>query len=46
VQITRAELDELLRRADEARLKIRRATLELAALGSQLANERDRRRLR
>lgn len=47
MQISRAELDDLLRRADEARLKLRRATLELAALGSQLmdarANRDDRR---
>jgi hypothetical protein len=49
VQISRAELDEMLRRADEARLKLRRATLELSALGSQLMNaraERDDRRPR
>ena len=43
VQISRVELDELLRRADEARLKLRRATLELATLGSQLMDARARR---
>lgn len=41
MDLTRAELDKMLRRADEVRLKLRRATRELAALGEQLLRSRD-----
>jgi hypothetical protein len=40
--LTRAEIDEMLRRADEVRKKLRRATRELAAFGDQLLKARDR----
>jgi hypothetical protein len=36
VQLTRAEIDELMRRADEMRCKLRRATRELEQLGSEI----------
>ena len=41
MNLSRAEIDEMLRRADEVRLKLRRATRELAALGEQLLRPRD-----
>jgi hypothetical protein len=41
VNLTRAEIDEMLRRADEIRLKLRRATRELSAFGEQLLQSRD-----
>ena len=41
VDLTRAEIDEMLRRADEVRRKLRRATRELASLGEQLLRSRD-----
>jgi hypothetical protein len=40
VQLTQAELDEMLRRAVEARRKLRRATRELQALGEVLLRGR------
>jgi hypothetical protein len=40
MRLSRAEVDELLRRADELVTKLRRATLELAALGNRLMSER------
>ena len=42
MRITRAELDEMLRSADEQRRKLRRASLELMALGEQLLQKRSR----
>ncbi len=36
MQLTREEIDAMLRRADEARTTLRRATFELKALGEQL----------
>jgi hypothetical protein len=39
-RLSRAEVDELLRRADERVTKLRRATLELAALGNRLMRDR------
>jgi hypothetical protein len=41
MEITRAEIDERLRRADELRRKLRRATRELMALGEQILRQRD-----
>jgi hypothetical protein len=41
VNLTRAEIDEMLRRSDEQRRKLRRATRELAALGETLLRTRD-----
>jgi hypothetical protein len=41
VDLTRAEIDAMLRRADEIRMKLRRATRELAALGEQLLRSRE-----
>jgi hypothetical protein len=41
VDLTRAEINEMLRRADEVRRKLRRATRELANLGEQLLRSRD-----
>jgi hypothetical protein len=41
VAFTRSEIDEMLRRSDEARLKLRRATIELQALGARLLGARD-----
>jgi len=40
VAFTRSEIDEMLKRADEARVKLRRATIELQALGAQLLEAR------
>jgi hypothetical protein len=40
MDLTRAEIDEMLRRADEVRLKLRRATRELATFGEQLLRSR------
>jgi len=42
VELTRTEIDEMLRRADEARRILRRTTRELAAFGEQLLRSRDR----
>ena len=41
MKLTRAEIDEMLRRADEARLKLRRATRELESFGEQLLRSRE-----
>jgi hypothetical protein len=41
VDLTRPEIDAMLRRADELRRKLRRATRELAALGEALLRSRD-----
>jgi hypothetical protein len=41
MDLPRAEIDEMLRRADEIRVKLRRATRELAAFGEQLLQARD-----
>jgi hypothetical protein len=41
MNLTRAEIDEMLRRADEVRVKLRRATRELASFGEQLLRSRD-----
>jgi hypothetical protein len=41
MQLTREEIDEMLRRADEMRLKLRRATRELESLGEQLLRTRE-----
>jgi hypothetical protein len=41
MDLTRAEIDEMLRRADEVRLKLRRATRELAAFGEMLLRTRE-----
>ncbi|MGN6111042.1 MAG: hypothetical protein ACTHU0_38445 [Kofleriaceae bacterium] len=41
MHLTRAEIDEMLRRADACRLKLRRATRELAAFGEQLLQSRE-----
>ena len=43
MKISREELDAWLRRADHARLVLRRATLELAELGERLLASRERR---
>jgi hypothetical protein len=40
MNLTRAEINEMLRRADEIRLKLRRATRELATFGEQLMQSR------
>jgi hypothetical protein len=42
MQLTRAEIDEMLRRADEARTTLRRATLDLMVLGEQIFAARKR----
>jgi len=42
MDLSRAEIDEMLRRADEARRKLRRATRELEAFGELLLRPRDR----
>jgi hypothetical protein len=42
VDLTRREIDEMLRRADEARRSLRRTTRELAAFGELLLRSRDR----
>jgi hypothetical protein len=42
-RLSRSEVDELLRRADELVTTLRRATLELAALGNRLMSERQER---
>jgi hypothetical protein len=39
--LTRAEIDEMLRRTDLQRCRLRRATRELASLGQQLIDARD-----
>jgi len=41
MRVTRPEVDEMLRRADEARTKLRRATLELMACGQQIMSKRE-----
>jgi hypothetical protein len=41
MELTRAEVDEMLRRADEARTKLRRATRELQAFGEQVMAARE-----
>lgn len=41
MDLTRAEIDEMLRRADEIRVKLRRATRELTSFGEQLLQSRD-----
>jgi hypothetical protein len=41
MELSRAEIDEMLRRADEVRRKLRRATRELASFGEQLLRSRD-----
>lgn len=45
MELTRAEVDEMLRHADEVRTKLRRATRELQQFGEQVmaAREADRR---
>jgi hypothetical protein len=43
MEMSRAELDEMLRWADELRRKLRRATRELAALGDEIFETRDQR---
>jgi hypothetical protein len=40
VAFTRAEIDEMLKRSDDARVKLRRATIELQALGAKLLADR------
>ncbi|HEY1556816.1 MAG TPA: hypothetical protein VGF94_18400 [Kofleriaceae bacterium] len=44
--LTRAEIDEMLRRTDLQRCRLRRATRELASLGQQLIDARDATRRR
>jgi hypothetical protein len=44
MQLTRAEVDAMLRRADEVRTKLRRATRELQRFGEQTMAARDARR--
>jgi len=41
MELTRAEIDAMLRRADEARTKLRRATRELQRFGEQAMAARD-----
>lgn len=41
MELTRAEVDEMLRRADEARTKLRRATRELQEFGEQVMTARE-----
>jgi hypothetical protein len=41
MELTRAEVDEMLRRADEARTKLRRATRELQRFGEQVMAARE-----
>jgi uncharacterized circularly permuted ATP-grasp superfamily protein len=42
MQLSREELDEMLRWADEVRRKLRRATRELAQLGDEIFRARAR----
>jgi len=44
MELTRAEVDEMLRRADELRTKLRRATRELQQFGEQVMAARETRR--
>jgi hypothetical protein len=44
MKLTRAEVDAMLRRADEVRTKLRRATRELQRFGEQAMAARDARR--
>jgi len=41
VDLTRAEVDRMLQRADELRTKLRRATRELARFGEDVMAERE-----
>jgi hypothetical protein len=41
MELTRTEIDAMLRRADEARTKLRRATRELQRFGEQAMATRD-----
>ncbi|HKR63941.1 MAG TPA: hypothetical protein VJZ00_09430 [Thermoanaerobaculia bacterium] len=43
MELTRTEVDAMLRRADEARTKLRRATRELQRFGEQAMAARDAR---
>ena len=42
MELTRAEVDAMLRRADEARTKLRRATRELQRFGEEAMVARER----
>lgn len=44
MELTRAEIDAMLRRADEARTKLRRATRELQRFGEEAMAARDGKR--
>jgi len=44
MELTRAEVDAMLRRADEARTKLRRATRELQRFGEEAMAARERQR--
>jgi hypothetical protein len=41
MELTRAEVDEMFRRADEVRCKLRRATRELEGFGEQVLAQRE-----
>jgi hypothetical protein len=41
MELTRAEVDKMLRRADEVRRKLRRATRELQRFGEDVMAERE-----
>jgi hypothetical protein len=41
MELTRAEVDSMLRRADEVRTKLRRATRELQRVGEEMMAARD-----